>query len=296
MSRKLLRLMLSTALLAGCGSNSLRPASVSEPPQPAAEREATAILLQAGTCAAPVAGHAGGSALIGAAIGVVADFAVSALTAELRRQRDGRNASWVATGSVNQLRPGPQARRFCLWVGRGAVLPGGIGQLNFREYPVFLMKVDLALEAVPAGVQDEGTAVALIARPYELRYADTSAPVRGSGRKNVSVILALSPQTLQPTSAAAVPDTAEAAVLRLDLGRLEVGRTYDQRLLNSVSAVTSVPATTAHGMLTAVVTESEDSTIALDAMISAVESNSDDLSDALKSTIEDAIGNSEEEE
>ncbi|HEY0312924.1 MAG TPA: hypothetical protein VGC56_10570 [Allosphingosinicella sp.] len=300
------------SLLSGCASNSLRYASTDVPPIPAGEREATAIFVDSGTCASPRAPDAAGGLVGAALIGIGVDFAVSAASALLKRQRDGRNAVWAASAEASGIHPRPAPRTFCLTLVRGvladatAVDARGASHPTFRGEPAFLFKVDLTLDALtapaprpgahPAGAgeaaagADEGPAgAALHATPYELRYAETSAPVRGSGRKDVSVVLAFSPQTLEATAGAAgVPDTAKAAVLRFNLGRLDVGRVYDKRLLGSSTAVTSLPRS-AQTMVTAVVAESEGSSIALDALISAFDGNKDDLSKALKSTIQDAV-------
>jgi hypothetical protein len=330
MIRKLLPALLATSLLTGCSSNALRPASTPNLPQPAAEREGTAVLIQAGNCENRALRHEAGSAIAAAAIGIAVDFAISGVTALIRRQREGRNATWVASGDATGIRPDTAANvgpprtfnptQYCLTIARGVFLEGRDenGDFQFRDQPVFLLRIDLTLAALPGDAQITNTAIVLrpaapaanaaaapappptpslvlTAEPYELLYADTSTPVRGSGRKNVSVVVAFSPQTLQPASgAAATPDTSKATVLRFDFGRLTAGRSYNRRLLSTVRAAAAMPINRDRAAITAVVSESEDSNIALDAFISAFESNSDALSTALKATIEEAVGNSDD--
>jgi hypothetical protein len=305
MARGTIAALSMSSLLIGCAQNSLRYASTSTSPIPAVEREASVVHVRPGRCSEPPsAGVVGAVPIVAALIGVAADFAVSAGSAWLRHQRDGRNATWVATGAGSALQPTTVAQSFCLTIARGVLTEGPGSNENFRPFdfrdePAFFLRVDLTMEARSAaaggGANAAPVAVALTARPYELRYAETAARVRGSARKNVSVVIAFSPQTLQPAAgAAATPDTAKATVIRLDFGRLDVGRVYRQALLSDVNGVASFPAA-GHTMMTAVVSESENASVALDAIISAVDDNSDDLSDALRSTIEQAVGASDDD-
>jgi hypothetical protein len=304
MAKTLLLGVAACSLLTGCSSNALRYASVDKEPADAKERETTGATLAAGECARPRGSEGGGSAFIAPIVGMAVDFAVTAAGAELKRRKEGRNAIWSAATGTDPLTFGSD---YCLNVFRAVitksqggktygVLPAG---LFFKGEPAFLLQTDLAWGKLGA----DGKSAALKATPYQLRYAETAAPVRGKNRKDVSVVLAFSPQTLQPSGGAAtIPETKAApAVMRLDFGRLDVGRSYDKGLLGTVSAVASLPVAsappsfaTAAQTITAVVSESENSTIALDALISAFDSNKDDLSAALKKTIEEAVGSKEE--
>jgi hypothetical protein len=258
---------------------------------------------------------------VGAAlIGVGVDFAMSAAGAALKRLKEGRNATWVASAATGELTPvAGQAQSFCMTISRGVLMQAEEanlalpGSLAFKGEPVFLLKLNLTLGALPAATGGGATppatagsgdgkrkenapaeAVFLRASPQELRYADTSAPVRGSGRKHVSVIVAFSPQTLLPASgSAAVPDTSKATVLRLDFGRLKTGSIYSAELLGPVTAVANFPKAS-HTMMTAVISETESADAALEAFLSAFESNKDDLSKAFKKSVQEAVGASTE--
>lgn len=303
-------------LLAGCATEPYRYPAIATPPAPIAEREATAVFLAPGSCAAPETTGTGGSAIAAALIGVGVDFAMSAVGAALKRLKEGRNATWVATAATTDLRPrADQERQICLTLARGVVTTVGSGpaplpnNLYFRDEPAFFLRLDLTLgklagKAAPAAAPAAGgdkpkegpaaEAVFLKAVPYELRYADTSAPIRGNGRKNVSVVVAFSPQTLQPVSGeAATPDTSKATVLRLDFGRLLAGRVYDQTLLSTVSAVASFP-NAARTTVTAIVSETEKPSAALEALLTAYESNKGDLGKAFKDAITEAVGGKSE--
>jgi hypothetical protein len=311
MTRYCIAAAAAAALLTGCASDPLRYPATTAPLTPAAERETSLIFLRSGRCSAVEKGEAAGSAIAGALIGVGVDFAVKLAAGALKRMKEGRNAIWVASAATSALQPKTDDQAFCATLARGVLIPVPAEDavvprsLGFRDQPIFLLKLDLTLGALskapaapaPTDKKEGNTpaeSVFLTAKPYELRYADTSAPVRGSGRKNVSVVLALSPQTLQPTSGeTATPDTSKAAVLRLDFGRLQTGRVFDQKLLSTVSAVTSFPKA-ANTTLTAVVSETEKPSAALEAFVAAFESNQSDLSSALKKTIKEAVGAGEE--
>jgi hypothetical protein len=75
-----------------------------------------------------------------------------------------------------------------------------------------------------------------------------------------------------------------ANALRLDFGRLEIGRVYPSALLIPTEASVSVDS---GGLftVTAVVTESEDPDVALSALASGFDSHKDDLGAALKKAL-----------
>lgn len=297
MAKKILIVLLATSLLSACASDPLRYAATARSPTEAAEREATAVTIKQGSCRDVQNPGAGGAIpLVAPLVGVAADFAVDLVAAELKRLKEGRNATWVATGETSLLIPNPEsATALCLSISRGVLVEGGKDEyhalpdgLGFQQQPAFVLQTDLIL-----GKGQPDKAASLTARPFELAYAETSAPIRGKNRKDVSVLVAFSGQTLQPGAGPQqVPDTKDTpAVLRLDFGRLQVGHIYKATLLQTAAASTSLPAAPGR-TITAVVAETENTPVALDAAISAFDSNKSDLSAALKKTIADAIGGS----
>jgi hypothetical protein len=268
-------------LLSGCASNTLRYAATEKAPVEAKEREAAGIIIERKQCGSisdqkfdPLV-----TPIITALASVGIDFAINLVQAELKRQKEGQNAVWVAAVGTNILADDGD---YCLTIYRGVLLKDS---QNLKNYPAFEALIDLKAVTVDK-------TVLLTARPYEIRYAETSAPVRGKNRKDVNVILAFSPQTLQPeTAPGKVPETKAApVVLRLDLGRLDVGKFYNAALLKNIAAVGGMPKI-AQTTITAVVSESEDSTAALNAVTAAFDSNKADIAKALKDIIKDAVGN-----
>lgn len=118
--------------------------------------------------------------------------------------------------------------------------------------------------------------------PVYLRYADTSAGRRGSGWKNVTVVVAFAKQTPPADSTAPAPDAP--IVYRFDLGRIEIGRIYAEPLLRGAGSVQLFP--DVDGLnAAALVTESERSGPALDALVKAFDANAKGLSKGLQNLV-----------
>jgi hypothetical protein len=318
MANRMILALAAAGLLSGCASNSLRYAVAANPPTPAAEREATVVTMRERGCEFPPPNPSMqemvAAALAAPLIGMAVDFTVNLIGAELKRLKEGRNALWEAAGATDLLDSSQPAKTMCLSISRGVVVAGAGDRYNalppglgFRAEPAFVLQLNLTFGPAaadkpataahkPAAAGDKPAAEAdkprsLVAIPYRLAYAETSAPIRGKNRKDVSVLVAISGQTLQPAAGPAqIPDTKDqTAVLRLDFGRLQVGQVYDATLLGTISARTALPA--GHDrMITAIVSESENSPMALDALVAAFDSNKSDLSAALKKVIQDAVG------
>ncbi|MEA3035110.1 MAG: hypothetical protein QOH04_869 [Sphingomonadales bacterium] len=277
-------LMVGAALLAGCAPQTLRYAAAGKQPEPASQREATGITLTSGTC-----GSRDERGFIPAAIliplaGMAVDFAMKLVGDELKRLKEGRSAVWFASTGTDAF-PKDEKGTFCLTLYRGVIEKDEERGQKLLDWPVFFMQADVAQGSMT------GDAAVIKVTPILLQYADTSAPVRGTGKKDVSVVLAFSPETLQPAPGqATVPETKAApAVVRLDFGRLQVGRTYGPALLTGVNGAAKMSKGT-NPTITAVVSESENPSAALEALSSAFEKDKDSLGEALKKLILEALG------
>jgi hypothetical protein len=286
-------LVIPSLLISGCAPKTLRFSATEKAAMPAQEREANIVHIEKGewigespTCSTTQKAAPELAALTTAAIGVAVDFAVGLVSAQLKYLKEGRNGAWFATGATQALsEPGT----YCVLVIRG-VLQGRYPKAHadsprflgykFTNHPSFELRANLTVKA-PEGTTK--TVSPAILEPKQLVFAETSAPVRGKNRKDVVVTIALSPKTLQPDAKAKdVPDTKDAAsVFRLDFGRLAVGKSYAGDLLKPVAAAGSLTPSSAF-MTTAVVTESEAPSVALDTLVSAFDGNKDKLSAAFK--------------
>ena len=254
--------------------------------------------------------------------GVAANGLVDAVSSLLARAKDNRSATWSATlggvplqagkhyclaisrGIITDLTEGP----------RSAALDPG---LRFEGVPAFVLFADLSL--TPSIGTSKGVTFTVL--PKFLSYADTAAPSRGKKKKDVTILLAFNgvahveskpPKPAAEAGGAAVA-TADAAKkpatppagktepakdeadktpnaaapangVRLDFGRLEIGRVYSQALLIPTKASVSLDS---GGLFTvsAIVTESEDPDVALTALAAGFDSQKTDLTTALKKAL-----------
>lgn len=279
-TRLLLGIIVSTALAA--------PALAQSVPADAASRVGTLAIVTNGRCSS--ATEAGFLVpLIGAAAGIFGDFLTGWASRKLEAHRDGKSASWVASGVAN-LAAGA-GRDLCLAVGRTTMTPtlfatpaGEIAVTRARlrnSSPDFYYEADLRSTAVAGS---PGFAWTLA--PHLIHYRATSAP-SGGKVKHTSVVVALSNTT--PPAGTVPADSAAIGVFRHDFGKLDVGRTYKRPLLvGTDSAATFTP--TAAVNITALVTESEKAGPALEAFIGAFNSNKDALSKVIEDAVKGALG------
>jgi hypothetical protein len=266
------------SLLSGCAPDVLRSARSTTIVSEAETRETAGIVFTEGNCSQ------GGSIIAAVAaplIGMAVDFGTNAIGAALKQWKEGRNAMWYASTVVPFKKANDtkvEAGTVCLRIFRGE-LSNSDPSIAFADNPIFDSRIELSWFP-------DGDKLNLYAKPVRIDYADTSAPVRGKGKKDVSIVLAFSSQTLQPgATPSAKPETTDAkAVIRLDLGRLEVGKQYDKRLLGTIRGASTLGSSSAT-TLTAVTFESEGADPALDAFIAAWDSNKGDLASALKKAL-----------
>lgn len=292
MRRLLASIALASLAISGCAPNSLRYASVKDSPPPASNRETTAVIVtDDGSCRSHYfsdkANEGGGAGVTpaDAVIGFGVDLAANLVSAGLKYLKDGRNAVWSAASSIGDL---PSIKNGCVRVLRGVVTNTSGARIVFSDAAIFDSYFDIAVKPLDG----DKTKISVSATPFQLAYGDTSAPVRGKGRKTVSILLAFSGQTLAAGAQAAPEPSTEGAlgVLRLDLGRLETRRTYERKLLGTISASTAF-AQAKPTMITAIVFETEGPDPLLEATISAFDSNKGDLSTALKNALGGKKGN-----
>ena len=269
---------------AGCASNTLRYAGADRPAIGGGYREAAQISW---TCDRQDP-EAGGGAIIGALTGIAVDTALGAISELLKRAEEGRTGTWTAAradaltacpggiGTLTLVRG--------LYEGdSGALLDGQAGPGGKAVYPAFRLTAQLAFTPRPGGAGDFDVRVT----PIRLDYAETAARSRGSGRKEVIVTLAIAASDEGTAATDADKAAGSGGGTVLNLGRLEVGKTYQKF---DTSGAVVVKASALQNILV-IVTESENPSIALAALNAAFADNKDDLGAALKGAIEDAIGN-----
>lgn len=228
------------------------------------------------------------------------DFGLGVVQRRLDEREAGLTGGFVARGALPDLVAG---ETYCLVLHHGlmgawregAVASGrladeepNLAELGLADMPAFYMESLLTVKA-----RDEVTELTL--QPVYVAYAETSARERGSGRKAVSVAIALHGD--EPPTADAAADGA-LGVFRLDLGRLPIGveidATEDGAGLAGTGSRVVVDAPRPPSNIAAVVVEAETPGAAFAAMKAAFEDNTDDLAAALAEIISEALGAGEE--
>jgi hypothetical protein len=203
-------------------------------------------------------------------------------------------------------------------------LPQEPDALYFEGYPAFVLLADVE----PTGGSKQ-MGPELTIKPELLYYGDTSAPNRGSGRKSVTVLISFDNNAIQNSgnvsagcgdvtvsgeSGGASPGgnlagnaappagnvsgnvagnkatAVQPGSALLDFGRLQTGRAYTTALLETIGAETQIKSCT-NITVSALVTESEDPSVALSAFAAAFSKDQGNLSTALTSVIQSAMGN-----
>jgi len=235
--------------------------------------------------------------------GLVADFATTAISEAIKEAKDGLSGQFLAYGAYNnavkELDGGKPENSFefeCVTLARGMIGPRGenlperdgelrrddLDALRLADYPAFYLE----LEADDGKTcKDAAPKHQLTLTPTYLHYAQSSARLEGSGRKTVSVVIAIAEK--QPKSAEKI-DADAVAVYRHNFGLLEIGKHYSTAQLAGTAATQTISGSSGL-MISALVTESENPSIALRALETAFESNKSDLSKAFKQAIADAL-------
>lgn len=312
------RLPLAAALLAlalgGCAEPRLRPAQAKRPPVAASALETAGVIATPGRC-----GESGRTDEKGLGLGdsivapfvapfanILSDFVTNSITAALEYRQRARNAVWHGSTTLPfDASAMTAADGLCLRLFRGAVADAR--GPRWQGVPVFDAEFDLTW-------READESLMLAARPHRVSFADTSAAARGGKFKDVTVLFAFSKTALphgrehgEPDitgdAQSEAPDLANSmALVRIDLGRLEMGKTYDARLLGLTSGGAILPdeairrrradppaamTDLLEGMtLTGVVFESEGESPALRAFIKTWAEQQGSVSSAMSTTLQ----------
>ena len=213
-------------------------------------------------------GLAFGSAL--AALGV--EFAANLGKELLEDMQKNRTALYAASGLMDPdcLPPdGETEKSGQLTVLRGTKDKEG----EPGKYAAFKLDASVELKRVGEG---EDTRLQITVTPTFLSYG-RAAPRAGGKRKRVIVMLQVSDKT--PLSAGE-PDSGLAldAPVRIDLGEVEEGRHYNDKMVQHAGSSVIMPfPKSGNPVVTALVVETEDESIALRAFSSAYDTKRDDL-------------------
>ncbi|GAB4394467.1 MAG: hypothetical protein Tsb0032_19890 [Kiloniellaceae bacterium] len=245
-------------------------------------------------------------------IGIAVDLAANVVTKALSEAEEGLNGYFLALGSMaNDAKDGnvDTEEIRCVIVARGLTgrspaddpdIPESAGQLEkadledlgLADYPSFYLEMKASwtqgtreVPAASGGTTSEIRPI-LTLTPVYLHYAQSAARREGSGKKAVTVALAIA--SAQPADKDKLEEGA-SAVFRFNFGRLEVGHQYDEATLKTLNS-SQVIAKGAGPSIAALVTESEQPSVALKALSEAFSSNKGDLTKALKDAISDAVG------
>lgn len=223
-------------------------------------------------------------ALVETLIGFGAQFLVNFGSHAIENYQNGLNGQFAGGGVVDAAHAGDI---HCLIIAHGLIGAGGanvaggrsplsgadLERLHLADVPGFYMEARLTRQGERVVIE-----------PVFLSYAQTAARHRGSGRKHVSLIVAVDEHVATP--AADSGDDDFDALFRFDLGQLEIGRHYDASALAGLAASQQLPATSFGGSnISALVTESEEPGPALQALSETYAAKKD----ALQTAIEDAV-------
>lgn len=127
-------------------------------------------------------------------------------------------------------------------------------------------------------------------QPSYLSYAASNARNAGSGRKYVTLALALSQMT--PAKADELSEDKSFAVFRMDLGRLEIGKRYEEKLLAGTASSVGFSQQSYENEaynITALITETENPGVAFQVLSETFATKKGDLEKALEETIKKAV-------
>lgn len=292
-------------LLSSCGSGQLARPQGAATLSSATEIEAASVVLHCDGGGGDKSHTFVGVPAALAAIGV--DFAVDLVSKLLKDAQEKRNAAWSATGVADNCVPAAldQPITGTLVLKRAVIPATKAGPPDTSEPPrvsgeqPHLATAGFRLVGKVIIVRRKGKDNESENQLLEIRfkeavgftYGRTAAATRGSGRKHVVVLLALSsnsPLKGKPvTGAEDLPDA-----LRLDLGTIRDGRRYNAALLSHVQGLATIAAPSPGSasdprklLLTAIVVESENELLALKALTDAYDNNKDDLTAALRAAL-----------
>ncbi|WAT18687.1 hypothetical protein OZN62_03685 [Aurantiacibacter sp. MUD11] len=273
-NRTALALATASLALSSCGSPGLTRPQVAAAPT-ASEIEVQAVSLNCGP------GGIGVSSVTPALVGLAVDFAFKFGEGLLERAQSRRNAVWAASGIARCVEtPGGASRTYPLSVVREVrnVQGSRVGD------PGFALSGNVTFHAATRGTGNSAKpAITIEFAPTEFVYGRHAPTRSGSGRKHVIAYLVFSES---PFLAAGSPTGEEKAItgaLRIDLGRLEDGFTYPGSMIGHAGSVTTIDVPASPNMvMTAIVFESDDPSLALDAFTEAFSDNEDAIVEALR--------------
>ena len=228
--------------------------------------------------------------LVGVAVDFAVDFAVSAIKQSLDQAKKNLTGTFLANGLVDdRILDGER----CLVISRGlrglllenvAETSGRmskqmLGPLGFADYPAFYLELKTAYN--PASKS-------LTLTPVYLAYPESSALSAGSGKKNVTIGIAMHTKS---GKAGEDPEKGALAVFRHNLGRIEIGTEMSELAQPGIFTGAAAAHTIGDkigGNFVALVTEAEDPGIALNALSEAF-GDGKPLGDALKKLIKDSV-------
>jgi hypothetical protein len=263
-------------LTSGCTSTSLRRPLAPVNVTTGIEREASWITVRCadeGTTLAP--------ALVSAVVGIGADFLVKYVRGLIEGLRKGRTATFAASGSFDNCTKRPDVTaeiRIVRGIDSGQASDDN--PTTFR--PGFWLRGSLSFTPTPKEKPDSPERLTVSYVPQKFYYGETAAPVRTGGRKHVVVLIALTENTR--IKGAATPGVDDlGTVIRVDLGTLRDRHVYDADILKRASASAVIPASAASRLnATALVIETADESVALEALAGAYDGNAAALAKALK--------------
>lgn len=290
---KLIAMALSTVLAVGCSSTDRRPFT-NLSTTPANSRLGSVIYVSDKLCPNDPDSKAKEFAFLAPVIAVGVSMAVTylveAVNKSIEEYKKGLTGSFTASGPS-----GHKANAIkCIIIARGqlgsrdrdnttndndvlrTIYPG----LGFGDYPSFYLELKVAKQGEKA----------LQLTPLYLSYAASIARNEGSGKKNVSMVLAFSDTSQK--KADEINEDKAFAIFRHDFGRLEVGKRYHKSLLTGTSASSSITTESLNKEgfnVSTLVTDSEDPGIALQVLSETFASKKGDLQKALEDTIKKAI-------
>lgn len=308
-------------LLGGCASNSLQYAGASTAATSGGYREAAVIEFK---CTKSTDGKEF-AAILAPLMGIAVDATIGIVSSALKQAKEGRTASWTATGTANfdQCESGKITLVRGVFdsesklIDSGApeataerVLLGPNGKIVFPAFELtgdFTVASELASRSTESASGDKKLST-------EIQTVDSSNPSEVGGGDNASTattggkrLITINNLALNYANTAAhsrgsgrkdvvvtigiadvnpkASDDKTASAIALNLGKLKVGKKYDSI---EVEGALRIPASSKNSVST-VVTETEDPSVALTALSDAFEANKDDLGTALKDAITKAL-------
>jgi hypothetical protein len=246
--------------------------------------------------------------LIAVGVSFAAGYIVNSISKALDEYKSGLSGSFGAAGIAEVVNSHGEVQAFtpkdihCIVIVRGLMGEGGqptvtddtdflakfYPSLGFKDYPAFYLELTASQHEVPTMSAEPGAPTKrLTLKPTYLSYAASVAKNSGSGRKHVGVALAFSDTTQKKPNE--INEEKTFAIFHHDLGRLEIGKRYEDRDAMKLLQGTAASASLTEDSLKkssfniyAVVSESEDPGIAFQVLSVTFTSKKADLQKALE--------------